>query len=81
MIHDKVNYILSNMTNIKLGLEIRRLQSRYEDLEDKSEHYYSLDLHEQESYYDEYRDLHIEQKAIVSRIDAIYETVVKRLGK
>ena len=81
MINDKVKYILENMTNIKLGLEVRSLQSRYDDLEDKSEHYYSLDPAEQESYYDEYRDIHIEQKAILSRINAVYETVVKSLAK
>ena len=51
MINDKVDYILNNMTNIKLGLEIRRLQTRYEDLEDKCVHYYSLDPHEQNLCY------------------------------
>jgi len=76
MIQEKVNYLLQNLTTGRVSINILRLSNEYEDLEEKIEHYNSMDADEQVEYYDEFRDIHIRQREIKAIIDEAYNSVI-----
>lgn len=76
MIKTKVDYILQNLTTGRVSINILRLSNEYEDLEEKIEHYYSMDEDEQQEYHDEFRDIHVRQREIKAIIDETYSNVV-----
>jgi len=57
MIKTKVDYILKNLTTGKISINILRLSNEYEGLDEKIEHYYSMDSDEQQEYSDEFREI------------------------
>ena len=79
MIKTKVEYILQNLSTGRVSINILRLSNEYEDLEEKVEHYYSMDSDEQQEYYDEFRDIHLRQREIKSIIDVAYSNVVNNI--
>jgi len=76
MIKTKIDYILQNLTTGIISIKILRLYNEYEDLEEKVEHYYSMDSDEQQGYHDEFRVIHVRQREIKAIIDDTYSNIL-----
>ncbi|MBD3843940.1 MAG: hypothetical protein IE909_19110, partial [Campylobacterales bacterium] len=65
-----IEIILNSVNSHKSYLEVRKIESDLINIEDKIEHYNSLDEDEQLIYYDDFRELYVEKRLLEEKLQS-----------
>ena len=76
----KIKILLQSVSDYDRYLKIKKIESSILDIQDKLEHFYSLDEDVQESYREEFTDLHIERNLLKNQLESFeVKSVVEKI--